>query len=130
MSLPKELQFICDKCHRAHIAEHGVKAAACAFQAFDNEYCPDVQLLVDIFKAGLDGRFAILPVQPNDKEKAELNLFFSDMESKRRCRVCGCTDDCACPEGCYWVEEDLCSECAKTLSNEQGDHYAVPYDKE
>lgn len=28
------------------------------------------------------------------------------------CRVCGCTDDRACPGGCYWVEEDLCSECA------------------
>lgn len=29
----------------------------------------------------------------------------------RKCRVCGCTDDRACPEGCYWVEADLCSEC-------------------
>lgn len=30
----------------------------------------------------------------------------------RVCRVCGCTDDHACPGGCYWVEEDLCSACA------------------
>lgn len=29
--------------------------------------------------------------------------------SIRRCRVCGCTDDNACPGGCYWVEDDLCS---------------------
>lgn len=29
-----------------------------------------------------------------------------------RCRVCGCTDDNACPSGCYWVESDLCSACA------------------
>jgi hypothetical protein len=29
-----------------------------------------------------------------------------------RCRVCGCTDDRACPGGCYWVEPDLCSACA------------------
>ena len=28
-----------------------------------------------------------------------------------KCRVCGCTQDIGCPEGCYWVEEDLCSEC-------------------
>ena len=28
-----------------------------------------------------------------------------------RCRVCGCTNDCACPEGCEWVEPDLCSSC-------------------
>lgn len=25
------------------------------------------------------------------------------------CRVCGCTDDEACPGGCEWVENDLCS---------------------
>lgn len=29
-----------------------------------------------------------------------------------RCRVCGCTNERACPGGCHWVEEDLCSECA------------------
>jgi hypothetical protein len=28
------------------------------------------------------------------------------------CRVCGCTDNDACEEGCYWVEADLCSSCA------------------
>lgn len=30
----------------------------------------------------------------------------------KACRKCGCTDLHACPEGCYWVEEDLCSACA------------------
>lgn len=35
------------------------------------------------------------------------------IEGKRRCRICGCTDDRACPGGCYWVEEDLCSKCAE-----------------
>jgi hypothetical protein len=29
----------------------------------------------------------------------------------RTCRVCGCTDNCGCEEGCYWVENDLCSSC-------------------
>lgn len=28
------------------------------------------------------------------------------------CRVCGCTDLHACEGGCYWVEPDLCSQCA------------------
>lgn len=27
------------------------------------------------------------------------------------CRVCGCTELNACPGGCSWVEEDLCSRC-------------------
>lgn len=30
------------------------------------------------------------------------------------CRVCGCTDDEACPEGCYWIAPDLCSACDGT----------------
>lgn len=30
----------------------------------------------------------------------------------RACRVCGCTDDRACPGGCSWVDDDLCSACA------------------
>lgn len=30
----------------------------------------------------------------------------------QRCRVCGCTDERACPGGCEWVEPDLCSRCA------------------
>jgi hypothetical protein len=40
-------------------------------------------------------------------------------QGKRRCRVCGCTDDdchqCIEKTGkpCYWVEEDLCSACAE-----------------
>jgi hypothetical protein len=29
----------------------------------------------------------------------------------RSCRVCGCTNDFACDDGCYWVEADLCSTC-------------------
>jgi len=27
------------------------------------------------------------------------------------CRVCGCTEERACPGGCCWVEVDLCSAC-------------------
>jgi hypothetical protein len=30
----------------------------------------------------------------------------------RTCRVCGCTDRRACPEGCYWTGPNLCSACA------------------
>lgn len=34
--------------------------------------------------------------------------------SERACRECGCTEASACPGGCYWVEPDLCSRCART----------------
>ena len=32
--------------------------------------------------------------------------------ARRRCRVCGCTNNRACPGGCSWVAIDLCSRCA------------------
>jgi len=38
-----------------------------------------------------------------------------DPDGHGTCRVCGCTDDMACPGGCYWVEPDLCSRCAETV---------------
>jgi len=28
------------------------------------------------------------------------------------CRVCGCTNERACPGGCVWAEPNLCSRCA------------------
>jgi len=31
--------------------------------------------------------------------------------TKPRCRVCGCTDDKACPGGCRWMDAALCSRC-------------------
>lgn len=36
---------------------------------------------------------------------------FEEMNEDRKCRICGCTWFHACPGGCYWVEEDLCSAC-------------------
>ena len=29
----------------------------------------------------------------------------------RTCRVCGCTDNSGCIEGCSWIGPDLCSRC-------------------
>lgn len=29
-----------------------------------------------------------------------------------KCLFCGCTDECACPEDCYWFVEEVCSTCA------------------
>lgn len=32
---------------------------------------------------------------------------------EQTCRECGCTQNNACPNGCWWVEEDLCSDCTE-----------------
>ena len=57
--------------------------------------------------------------------------FQERMESEQVCRVCGCTDDNACPGGCWWVEEVLCSACVDTQMKyfefpvENGSYYAL-----
>ncbi len=42
--------------------------------------------------------------------------FFLEEATRPYCRVCACTDRLGCPEGCCWVEPDLCSECADVAS--------------
>lgn len=34
-----------------------------------------------------------------------------EAEPVETCRVCGCTDERACPGGCYWAAPGLCSSC-------------------
>lgn len=29
------------------------------------------------------------------------------------CSICGCTDERACPGGCYWYAPGVCTACAK-----------------
>jgi hypothetical protein len=31
--------------------------------------------------------------------------------SPDKCRICGCTDEEACVEGCFWISKNLCSQC-------------------
>jgi hypothetical protein len=39
-------------------------------------------------------------------------------ELERRCRECGCTDEEGCAEGCWWVRDDLCSQCGEREDHE------------
>jgi len=32
------------------------------------------------------------------------------------CRICLCSDDDACPEGCSWSEPDLCTACVEQIA--------------
>ncbi len=54
-------------------------------------------------------------------ENSQLRLALEQFDSEfftRKCRVCGCDWNHACPGGCYWVEKDLCSRCANKLRTE------------
>lgn len=42
------------------------------------------------------------------------------------CRVCGCTENAACPGGCWWVPDpelagELCSACVEDLVDDVDD---------
>ena len=34
-----------------------------------------------------------------------------ELFAARKCRHCGCTDEVACPDSCFWIEWNLCSSC-------------------
>lgn len=38
----------------------------------------------------------------------------------RTCKECGCTDLHACPGGCHWVTDDLCSNCVYKIVVDKG----------
>lgn len=57
--------------------------------------------------------------RPEEKPQEVSSLFEEGgAMSKPVCRICGCTDERPCPDGCWWVEPDLCSTCAERLDAE------------
>lgn len=58
----------------------------------------------------LEARLHFDPCYQEVQENPEL---YTAVTGETVCRVCGCTDTYGCDEGCYWVEEDLCSSCAE-----------------
>lgn len=58
------------------------------------------------------GILRAVPVfEPASPEDARAHMA-RNLGTMRKCRVCGCNDFHACPGGCSWVEDDLCSACA------------------
>nr|WP_092074966.1 hypothetical protein [Dendrosporobacter quercicolus]NSL49594.1 hypothetical protein [Dendrosporobacter quercicolus DSM 1736]SDN24132.1 hypothetical protein SAMN04488502_11550 [Dendrosporobacter quercicolus] len=52
----------------------------------------------------------------NEDDKTAVERIIAEIEAEAepavpRCQICGCTDNHACPGGCYWVRPDLCSAC-------------------
>ena len=47
-----------------------------------------------------------------EKDDAEAcGCYCPKMDGGSVCRVCGCSEEDACEDGCSWVEDDLCSAC-------------------
>lgn len=55
------------------------------------------------------------------EEELAAHVKIAHREEEQVCRVCGCTEDNACPGGCRWVENDLCSNPECLLSAGYGE---------
>jgi len=93
------------------------------YDTYDGKYRPNEKL------SKLYSHIVQLGYEMSDDEIALLDgthkLFYKPPEKKKtdpkeeqKCRVCGCTENNACPGGCSWVEDDLCSAC---VDQEPGD---------
>ena len=71
----------------------GVRVAEAAFTKLESE-------LFDVF--GKDGA-AFMGARGRHKVPAGLGMI---------CKACGCTEEDACPGGCGWEGENLCTACA------------------
>lgn len=77
-------------------------------------------------------QYVTLP--PHEEVVARFDALFLDLALVARCRVCGCTEDDACPGGCCWVEDpmemgDLCSSCLPAVEAMKRAREAGPGDK-
>ena len=76
------------------------------------EEIADVEIMLEQMKIYFSIEEAVEKYREYKIERLAKRL---EEENIQRCRVCGCTWNNACEGGCYWVEEDLCSKCAKEL---------------
>jgi hypothetical protein len=67
----------------------------------------------------LEDNFGGLLMSDEDPQSWQEHLL-ERAENEQICRVCGCTQENGCPEGCWWVEPDLCSSCAERIKEEGG----------
>lgn len=71
---------------------------------------------VPIPMAGKLGLFDV-PVTPALEIAIKHARAHACLVARRACLWCGCTDACACPEGCEWAGPELCSVCAEAIAD-------------
>lgn len=54
--------------------------------------------------------------QPSPKH--ELPIWGNNKSTNQKCKYCGCTQERACRGGCYWIYENVCSECEEKFNND------------
>ncbi|QAT49139.1 hypothetical protein EQM14_04760 [Caproiciproducens sp. NJN-50] len=56
--------------------------------------------------------------EKEDQWECWQHYFLERVSTEEVCRICGCTQDNACPGGCWWIKEDLCSSCYEKLKSQ------------
>jgi hypothetical protein len=69
-------------------------------------------LAVEASASHLDDEAALLARAAEELQRSGIVLLDQPPAGPERCSECGCTEEAACPGGCYWVEPGLCSACA------------------
>ena len=86
------------------------------FDDDDDEWCGDCGKCEDCLETAMDvcGKISDGSCSMAGTEQCDWECPFSldsDADDDAICRRCGCSDSIACENGCYWIEDDLCSEC-------------------
>ena len=90
---------------------------------------PGWDCLLGLLEAKLGGQMAWPPAEESvcyrcglEKPAAQLvstsaggRYCLACIKTVEICRGCGCTDEVACPGGCWWVRPGACSNCAETV---------------
>jgi hypothetical protein len=87
----------------------------------------DLRDLAEFALAALEWSLGKAPAcdRPSGALKSALAQYLEATAGEQSCKVCGCTTDFACPQGCYWIEENLCSTCAHQSAEERSDLVAA-----
>jgi len=100
---------------RAHIRGHAMRATVEATEPLEVVYGHvDVvaSYVADGAQFGHDNT-SNLPDEDRRIFNEHLEALVAAEVEMRICRECGCTAERGCPEGCFWVDDDMCSECAQ-----------------
>lgn len=89
---------------------------SCRFLA-DAIGCPKIHTEdAEISNCAVEGE-NVEKCEKEDQWECWQRYFLERIFNEQVCRVCGCTQENACPGGCWWVEDDLCSSCCEKLKS-------------
>jgi hypothetical protein len=71
-----------------------------------------------------DGSAALATREDGTRVGRVLRQFFALVATadEAQCRICGCTESEACPGGCGWEQDNVCSSCCNEMGVPRDEH--------